>query len=94
MAGGEPGQQLPGPPFGLLVAGPAGQGQRRPDHVAKFKAAVTGGRQPVHVAVLLPTIRVSGIAANSAAIENTTMAVRDTSNNAPMTMLPATHAVP
>ncbi len=92
--GGEPGQQFPGPLLGLLIAGPAGQVQCRPDHVAKFEATVTVGRQPVHVRVCLRTIRISGIAANWAAMQNTTMAVRDTSNNAPMTMLPATHAVP
>ena len=92
--GGQPGQQFPGPLLGLLIAGPAGQVQCRPDHVAKFEAAVTVGRQPVHVRVCLRTIRISGIAANWAAMQNTTMAVRDTLNNAPMTMLPATHAVP
>jgi hypothetical protein len=47
-----------------------------------------------HVAVRLRTIRISGIPANCAVIENTTMAVRETLNSAPITMLPATHAVP
>jgi hypothetical protein len=46
------------------------------------------------VTTRLRTIRISGIEANSATIEKTTMAVRDTLNSAPMTMLPPTHAVP
>ncbi len=62
-----------------------------PDSTATL---ATVGRQLAHVAVRLRTIRISGIPANSAAIENTTMAVRDTLNNAPMTMLPTTHAMP